>query len=112
MAGVDLEKAKLNGALLKGAEASGAIFTSADMENANLEGASLQGANLSRANLEGVNFAGAKMQWADLAYYWEEGDGYETSASDKNVLIRKNSNCQTPISVQRSWKALISAMRI
>jgi uncharacterized protein YjbI with pentapeptide repeats len=40
-------------------------------------------------NLEGVSFAGAKMQWADLAYHWKEGDGYETSASDKNVLIRK-----------------------
>jgi hypothetical protein len=64
--GVDLSRAKLNGAHLGGADLRVAQLNGADLSAAFLCGAILSGANLSEANLSGANVSDANLYGADL----------------------------------------------
>src|SRR5258708_22466435 len=73
MEGINLSRARLEGADLFNARLEGARLDMAQLAGAGLMSAQLEEAGLSRAQLEGANLVGARLEGANLSYAQLEG---------------------------------------
>ncbi len=94
--GIDLTAAKLDEAQLEGAELSNALLIGASLSNAHLDkadmtgGVKAQGANLLNASLQGADLTGAQLQLADLSSASLQGAVLNFAQLDGAVLRDAN----------------------